>query len=46
MTYLKGKKTYIAAGLLVLAGVIIGDMQIILEGLAVAGLRDAINSVK
>lgn len=39
---LKGKKTYIAALALAIYGLLIGDMQAVIEALAVAGLRDAI----
>jgi len=37
--FLCNKKTYIAAGCLVLAGVIMKDIEMILAGLAIIGLR-------
>lgn len=39
---LSGKKSYIVAGLMILAGLLQGDLDLVLEGLAVAGLRAGI----
>jgi hypothetical protein len=40
--FLKGKKTYIAAVALMIYGIAIGDMQPVLEGFGLIGLRAAI----
>lgn len=42
ITFLSGKKTYIAAALMVALGVVQSDMQLILEGVTVAALRAGI----
>ena len=39
---LKGKKSYIVATLMIALGIMNNDMQMVLQGLAVAGLRNAI----
>lgn len=40
--FLKGKKTYIVALLMVVLGLLNGDKEVILEGLGLFSLRNAI----
>jgi len=40
--FLSGKKTYIAAFCMIIAGIIIEDHSLILEAIAIMGLRNAI----
>lgn len=42
ISFLKGKKTYIIAGSMILLGILTDDSQMILNGFAFAGLRLAI----
>lgn len=42
LQFLKGKKTYIIAILMVILGLLQDDAQMILTGLGMAGLRDGI----
>lgn len=44
ISFLKGKKTYIAAVLMAIAGAIMGDIELVLQALAIAGIREAIDS--
>jgi hypothetical protein len=39
MNFLAGKKTYVVAALMVVLGLVQGDMQMVLNGLGFAGLR-------
>jgi len=45
LNYLKGKKSYIVAGLMILLGLLQGDNALILEGLAVLSIRAGIAKV-
>lgn len=42
LLFLKGKKTYIVAGLMIALGLLNGDQKLLLEGLAIFSLRNAI----
>jgi small-conductance mechanosensitive channel len=43
---LKGKKTFVVAILMVALGLLQGDLSMILTGLGLAGLRDALPTQK
>ena len=43
LDFFKGKKTYIVAAVMIILGLLNGDNSMILEALALAGLRNGIN---
>lgn len=44
--FLQGKKTYIIAALTVILGLLNGDTQMVLSGLAMASLRAGISKIQ
>lgn len=46
LSYLKGKKTYIIAVLMIALGLLQGDNQLVLEGLGLITLRAGVSKVQ